>query len=189
MKRIDSKIVIAAFFVVASFGLLPLSARAQRATYNFNSGWKLFVGDPVGAERPEFEDGAWKPVTLPRPWNEDDAFRRDIADLSTGIAWYRKRFTLPRDFVNKKAFIEFEGVRFAGEVYLNGKFLGRHENGITAFGFDLTNDLVNGENVIAVRTDNSWDYKEKSTGSAFQWNDKNFNANATTTAVVVNGSE
>lgn len=48
-----------------------------------------------------------------------------------------------------------------------------------ACGFDISN-LVNygkKENIIAVRIDNSWNYKEKSTGSNFQWNDKNFNAN------------
>ena len=159
------------------FTLLTSIANAQRSTYNFNPGWKLFVGDPADAERPQFDDTAWKTVTLPRAWNEDDAFRKDIKDLSTGIAWYRKTFTLPDTSIGKKVFIEFEGVRFAGEVYLNGKFLGRHENGITAFGFDMTGDLVKGENVIAVRTDNSWDYKEKATGATYQWNDKNFNAN------------
>lgn len=157
--------------------LIFASTAAARETYNFNPGWKLFVGDPRGAETPSFNDAAWKSVTLPRPWNEDDAFRKDIKDLSTGIAWYRKRFTLPANAADKKVFIEFEGVRFAGEVYLNGKFIGRHENGITAFGFDITDGLVKGENVIAVRTDNAWDYKEKSTGSTYQWNDKNFNAN------------
>ena len=148
-----------------------------RTTYNFNSDWRLFVGDPQGAEAVSFDDSSWRPVTTPRPWNEDDAFRKDIKDLSTGIAWYRKHFKLPADGRYKKVFLEFEGVRFAAEFYLNGKFIGRHENGITAFGFDITNDLVEGENVIAVRTDNSWDYKELATGSTYQWNDKNFNAN------------
>ncbi len=146
-------------------------------TYNFNPDWRLSVGDLSGAEAVAFVDAGWEQVTLPRPWNEDDAFRKDIKDLSTGIAWYRKTFRLPEDAKGRKIFIEFEGVRFAGEVYLNGKFLGRHENGITAFGFDLTDHIVPGENLIAVRTDNSWDYKEKATGSAFQWNDRNFNAN------------
>ena len=48
-----------------------------------------------------------------------------------------------------------------------------------AFGFDIS-DVVNfgdAENVIAVRIDNSWDYREKATNSKFQWEDKNFNAN------------
>ncbi len=167
------KAALTIFLVV--FATAP-SADA-RATYNFNPGWKLFVGDPAGADKSVFDDSAWKHVTLPRPWNEDEAFKKDIKDLSTGIAWYRKTFSLPANAVDKKVFIEFEGVRFAGEVYLNGKFLGRHENGVTAFGFDITNELVKGENVISVRTDNAWDYREKSTNSTYQWNDKNFNAN------------
>ncbi len=157
--------------------LISAVSITARTTYNFNSDWQLFIGDPAGAESPGFDDSGWKTVTTPRPWNEDDAFRRDIKDLSTGIAWYRKHFRLPADSRDKKVFLEFEGVRFAGEFYLNGKFIGLHENGITAFGFDVTDLLVPGENVIAARIDNSWDYKEKATGSAFQWNDKNFNAN------------
>jgi beta-galactosidase len=157
--------------------LISAASSTARTTFNFNSDWKLFVGDPRGAEVATFDDGAWKSVTTPRPWNEDDAFRKDIKDLSTGIAWYRKHFRLPAGSRDKKVFLEFEGIRFAGEFYLNGKFIGRHENGVTAFGFDITDDLVDNENVIAVRTDNSWDYKEKATGSTFQWNDKNFNAN------------
>jgi hypothetical protein len=46
-----------------------------------------------------------------------------------------------------------------------------------AFGFDVTEFIVPGENVIAARVDNSWGYKEKASGSAFQWNDRNFYAN------------
>ena len=152
---------------------------SPRVKYNFNSDWKVFVGDAQGAESTSFDDSAWKEITTPYAWNEDDAFCKDIKDLSTGIAWYRKHFKLPADSNNKKVFLEFEGIRFAGEFYLNGKFMGRHENGVMAFGFDITNDVKSApqENVLAVRIDNAWDYKEKSTNTAFQWNDKNFNAN------------
>jgi len=149
----------------------------SRAKYNFNIDWKLFVGDAKDAEKAEFDDSKWKIVTTPNAWNEDEAFRKDIKDLSTGIAWYRKRFALPANSSNKKVFLEFEGIRQAGEFYLNGKFIGRHENGITGFGFDISNDLKTGENVIAVRIDNDWEYKEKATNTKFQWSDKNFNAN------------
>src|SRR5215213_3035982 len=153
------------------------SPGAARVKYNFNSDWKLFVGDAAGAENRDFDDSGWKIVTTPRAWNEDDAFRKDIAELPTGIAWYRKHFRLPAGSADKKTFLEFEGIRQAGEFYLNGKFIGRHENGVTAFGFDISDFVTAGENVLAVRIDNSWDYKEKATGSGFQWSDKNFNAN------------
>lgn len=157
--------------------LICVSFIEARTTYNFNSDWKLFVGEASGAEKSAFDDSGWKTITVPRAWNEDEAFKKDIKDLSTGIAWYRKHFKLPADAGGKKIFLEFEGIRFAGDFYLNGKFLGKHENGITAFGFDVSDSVVEGENVLAARIDNAWDYKEKATGSGFQWNDKNFNAN------------
>ena len=152
-------------------------ARAARAQYDFNPGWKLMVGDPAGAHQPGFDDGAWKPVTLRRAWNEDDAYARDIVDHSTRIAWYRKRFTIEDRAPGQKVFIEFEGARQAAEVFVNGRRIGLHENGVTAFGFDIGAALVAGENVVAVRTDNGWDYREQATGQRYQWADRNFNAN------------
>lgn len=169
--------MIRTLFAFILFILILVPLAEARAKYNFNSDWRLFVGDPAGAEKPDFDDSAWKSVTTPRPWNEDDAFRKDIKDLPTGIAWYRKHFKLPAGSIGKKVFLEFEGIRFGGEFFLNGKSIGRSDNGITAFGFDITDFIVAGENVLAARIDNAWDYKEKSSGSAFQWNDKNFNAN------------
>src|SRR4051812_37633091 len=100
-------------------------SRSPRAKYNFNSGWKVFVGDPKSAEIIDFDDSSWKNVTTPYAWNEDDAFRRDIKDLSTGVAWYRKHFQLPAASAGQKVFLEFEGIRHGGDFYLNGKFIGR----------------------------------------------------------------
>ncbi|MYN11005.1 glycoside hydrolase family 2 protein [Pseudoduganella aquatica] len=152
-------------------------AHAERQSYNFNPNWKLAVADPADAAQRAFDDSAWKAVTLPRAWNEDDAFSKDIVDLTTGVAWYRKHFTLPATAAGQKVFIEFEGARQAAEVYVNGKRIGLHENGINAFGFDITAALQPGDNMVAVRTDNSWDYREKATNQRYQWSDKNFNAN------------
>ena len=152
---------------------------ASRKKYNFNPEWRVLVGDPAGAEATGFDDKSWKSVTLPYAWNEDEAFKKDIKDLSTGVAWYRKHFRLPAGAAGQKVFIEFEGVRLAGEFYLNGQRLGLSENGVMAVGFDLTPFLkpAPADNVLAVRTDNDWDYKERATGQMFQWSNRNFNAN------------
>ena len=149
-----------------------------RTKYNFNGGWKVFTGD-VEAAPPGFDDASWKAVTLPYAWNEDEAFRKDIAELSTGIAWYRKHFRLPAAAKGQKVFFECEGIRQAGDFFVNGVHVGGHENGAMAFGFDISDAVKFGaeENVIAVRTDNDWNYKEKATNTKFQWEDKNFNAN------------
>lgn len=148
----------------------------DRKKYNFNSQWRLQVGDTPDAKNPTYNDSRWKEVTLPHAFNEDEAFKLAI-DLHTDtVIWYRKHFRLP-NLKDKKVFIEFEGVRMAGEFYLNGQYLGLHENGVMAIGFDLTPYMKEGENVIAVRIDNSWQYREKKTNAKFQWNDRNFNAN------------
>jgi len=150
---------------------------SPRSTYNLNPGWRTATGDIAGAERPDFDDAAWQTVTLPNAFNEREAFARDIRELSTGITWYRKRFTLPAGAERGKAFLEFEGVRQAAEVWVNGRSVILSEHGAMAFGADITPMLVPGENLVAVRVDNDWRYKERATGSGFQWNDRNFNVN------------
>ena len=112
-------------------------------------------------------------VRLPRAWNEDDAFRVNNAELPTDTVRYVKRFRLPRTARGKRVFVEFEGARHGARVWLNGHYLGLHEDGITAFGFDLTPYLdPKGENRLEVLTDNSWDYREEATKQRYQWNSK-----------------
>jgi len=67
----------------------------------------------------------------------------------------------------------------AGHFWVNGKLVGRFENGVTACGLDLT-DFVNfgdADNVIAVKVDNSNNYSEEATGAGFQWMGRAFNPN------------
>ena len=151
---------------------------AGREKYNFNSDWKLKVGDIAQAESVSYSDTGWKSVTLPHAFNEDEAFKLNIKDLTDTIVWYRKHFRLPADAKGRKVFIEFEGARQGIDLYVNGHLVGQHENGVMAFGFDLTAFVKPGkENVIAARIDNNWDYAEKATGVKYQWSNRNFNAN------------
>jgi len=149
------------------FVLLGGNAEAQaQHSINFDRDWTIQQG---GAERQ---------VTLPRAWNGESAFRVLIDDLPTDTARYVKTFTLPRSDRGKRVLIEFEGARQLAKVWLNGHYLGMHENGVGPFGFDLTPYLKYGkENRLEVLTDNSWQYREAATGAGFQWNNKNFNAN------------
>ena len=171
---------------------------AERIKQNFNADWRLCVGDYPNAVEASFDDSGWQRVTLPYAFNGDEAFRKDIVDLTDTICWYRKTFEisntrgnqtnlkpqtslrdtlLPSGGRNLKFFIEFEGVRQGADVYLNGHHLGSSDNGVMAFGCDLTPYIQEGENVLAVRCDNSWQYRDRKHNSRFQWNDRNFNAN------------
>ena len=171
---------ILAFASLSAFSPLTFAyepPQNPRTQYDFNANWRLNVGDVAGAQAPNFNDTAWKTVATPHAWNEDDAFKVSIDKLSTGIAWYRKRFQVPANSVGKKIFLEFEGIRHGGEFFLNGQSIGLSENGVMAFGFDITDKVKAGENVLAARIDNAWNYREKETNQGYQWNDKNFYAN------------
>ena len=148
----------------------------ERKKLNFNGQWLLAVGDAKEAMAPAYDDSDWQQVTLPYAFNGDEAFRKDIVDLTDTVVWYRKHFTLT-DVADRKVFVEFEGVRQGADFYLNGHYLGDSENGVMASGFDLTPYIINGQNVLAVRCDNSWQYRSRKHNSRYQWNDRNFNAN------------
>ena len=180
MRRISGSIL--GWCAALCLGLASTATAAPRVDRLFNDGWRMAVGEIAGAETQDFDDVAWKPVTLPRAFNEDQAFRDASADQKEAVIWYRKRLVLPADAdlaSGGKVFLTFDGVRQAADVYVNGVRVGGHENGVSGFGVDATAQIRPPPfvNLVAVRVDNSWTYKERATGSAFQWNNKNFNAN------------
>jgi beta-galactosidase len=174
-----------------------VAPKSPRTTLNFNYGWKFMKQDVAGAEVVAFDDAKWDTVATPHSFNDVDSFRKIIShgggDTGTykGLSWYRKHFKLPAAVSGQKVFLEFEGMRQAGDIYLNGKQVGLYENGVTAYGIDITDALQFGakENVLAVKVDNSTRYMERAfcaanpknaDGSAcvpagYEWNANDFN--------------
>ena len=136
-----------------------------REIYNFNQNW-LFAkipGDCNILSSPihqiEYDDSNWTAVTLPHTWNDKDGASGKTGlceggeHYYRGLACYRKHFCC--DYPDKRIFIEFGAANTIAEVYINGKTVGRHENGFSAFRFDITEYLRAGENVIAVKVNNA----------------------------------
>jgi beta-galactosidase len=135
---------------------------AERETLNFNPDWRFIKADPAGAQAPTFDDHAWKAVSTPHTFNDEDTFD-DWSILGhvgeqnqwSGRTWYRKTFNAPAAWQGEKVYLEFEAARQVAEVYLNGEKLGVCKTGFTPFGFDLTPYLKLGTaNVLAVMVDN-----------------------------------
>ncbi|MGH6645245.1 MAG: glycoside hydrolase family 2 protein, partial [Bradyrhizobium sp.] len=107
-------------------------------------------------------------------WN-DDRFREWCSNRNdtviersyVGKAWYRKHFTLDAAWTGRKVFIEFQAVYRIGNFYVNGQFVGLHENGVAPCGIDIT-DYVNfgADNVIAVQVNNDENAHTVSYGGA-----------------------
>ncbi len=81
---------------------------------------------------------------------------RVFPDTFNGIVWYKKTFNL--ESVGSDAWwLHFNAVDYRAEVWLNGRFLGSHENGYTGFEYCVTPELRQGENTLIVRVvDQDW---------------------------------
>ena len=193
IESLNMKNILLAAGLLLSLALNPLlradpiytPPASPHADYNFNPGWKFFQGDVTNAEQATFDDSAWSSVSAPHTYNDTDTYDEIISHSGgerhqyMGIAWYRKHFKLPAAAKGEKVFLEFEGLKQAGRFWVNGKLVGRFENGVTACGLDLS-DFVNfgdADNVIAVKVDNSNDYQEEATGTGYEWMGRAFNPN------------
>lgn len=134
-----------------------------RTIEKFTTGWQFTLSDSPDFKNPDFDASSWRTLNLPHDWSIEGSFdEKNPATpgggaLPGGIGWYRKTFTLPEAGQGKKYFIDFDGVYWNSEVWLNGQSLGKRPNGYISFRYELTPYLKFGteSNVIAVRVDNS----------------------------------
>ncbi len=134
---------------------------APRTTINFDEGWKFFKGDSQNAQDPALNDKTWRMVDLPHDWSiegivsENEPAGGSGGYYPTGIGWYRKHFSVTKDDLNKNNLILFEGVYMNSDVWLNGQHLGNWPYGYNSFYYNINSFLKAGENILAVRVDNS----------------------------------
>ncbi len=137
------------------------ATRAPRLTLALTQGWRFKQDNLLsGVESPTFDDSAWPAVALPHTWNRlgnPGTERSPLSNLVQGVGWYRLRFTIPSTAQGaKRYFLQFDGVGAIADVWLNGRYLGKHAGAFSRFRFDATEAIVpSGENVLAVKADNS----------------------------------
>jgi hypothetical protein len=125
-----------------------------RQTLNFNRDWKFELGDHPGAEVPGYDDANWEAIGLPHSFSIPYFLS---SRFYIGYGWYRKHFDAPASWAGKRVFLEFEGAFRVAEIFVNGRKVGEHKAGYTGFSLDITDAVVTGSNVVAVRLNNLWD--------------------------------
>jgi hypothetical protein len=134
-----------------------------RTTMPFDTGWLFNKGDASGADKAPFADASWRALSVPHDWSIEGPYSSSATTaagggfLPAGIGWYRKHFTLPAAFSERRIFIEFDGVMCNSTVYINGVSLGNRPYGYMTFRYEMTSQVTTGltENVIAIKVDNT----------------------------------
>ena len=149
---------------LAALCVWPLAGRAgdARTIWPFDSDWRFLNADSTGAEQPQFDDNAWRQVNVPHDWSIAGPFAETNLTggaggfLPSGVAWYRKHFSLPEKDKSRCVFIDFDGVMANSDVWINGFHLGHRPFGYVSFNYELTGHLnFGGDNVLVVRVDTS----------------------------------
>lgn len=136
------------FLLGLMLSVLTLGAQAGDAGVTLlNAGWSFTLEQEGAAQAVE--------VNLPHTWNAEDTLAGNL-DYFRGKAVYERTLSVKRK-EGRKYYLRFRGVNQNCEVRVNGELAGTHRGGYTAFIFDVTDLLQNGQNALEVRVDNSWD--------------------------------
>ncbi|MDB5231288.1 MAG: beta-galactosidase [Chitinophagaceae bacterium] len=146
-----------AFSISLLFNLVILSGlqAQERISSTINSNWLFLKGDTT-KKSPE---NNWTTISLPHTWNAQDVMD-EVPGYYRGDGWYRKTIYIPAGYKEKEVYLFFEGAGQVTEVFVNGKPVGRHVGGYTAFSFPVSSYLHyasegNAANQILVKVNNS----------------------------------
>ena len=140
-------------------GNRPLAEFASEKDVLFNCGWKfqLVTKDNKTTDfaSPQLDDSQWRTLDLPhdfqfeQPWTEGGGGARGFKPSCEG--WYRKTFTVPESWQGLNVKLDFGGIIYLGDVYINGTKVASTDYGYVGLEADLTKYLrYGGENVVAV---------------------------------------
>ena len=138
-------------------GLTTIQARQRQ---NFDADWLFLLGDSAQMSQVDYNDSHWRSLSVPHDWAiEGDFYVGNPSGagggaLPGGVGWYRKHFAVS-ELAEERLFLEFDGVYMNATVYVNGQKVGNRPYGYSSFEYDITPYVRAGQNVVAVRVDNS----------------------------------
>lgn len=149
---------------------LPLLSRKDGGFDLGSSNWRLQRDSPVNEDgtmlsKTGYLDSGWIPATVPATvlssyWNIGAIPDPNYGDNQLMISdsffyadfWYRTEFTAPAPFAGRRIWLNFDGINWKAEVYLNGEKLGRIEGGFMRGLFDITDKIRPKEkNALAIK--------------------------------------
>ncbi|MBR3149302.1 MAG: DUF4981 domain-containing protein [Eubacterium sp.] len=152
-----------------------LSGENSKYKMSLDGMWKFFWqrgldNQPDGFEKDEFDVSGWDEIKVPSVWQTEgysapyyyaSTFPRALSRSKSQIpkidrsmqeiGFYRRSFTLPKDFDGRELFLHFGACKAALEVWVNGEYVGYSTGSMTPHEFDITPFVKDGENTVAAK--------------------------------------
>ena len=129
-------------------------ASQRRQLFNFD--WKFRLGQVAGAADPALDDSAWRSLDLPHDFQFEQPWDKDVQSSSRAFkpmceGWYRKHFTADPSWQGRQVCLEFDGIMYVSDVYVNGKKVASGEYGYLGYEVEIGKYLkYDRPNVVAV---------------------------------------
>lgn len=138
--------------MIASFGLLLNSNAQERVVEQLNDAWQfVLLEDEI--DYISLSDTLWQDVQIPHTWNNKDI--QSGKSVHYGTAWYRRELNIEGGSMDKQYFLRFNGIGQYAELFINGKYVGQHLGGYSAFVFNITRFIdFDKTNIILVKVNN-----------------------------------
>ena len=170
MKILPFFLLLATLAHAAEMPVVPVKHQVWPGTESFDADWLFLPADkaipaPQPAPNPvaaapspapvtEAPESAWEKISLPHTWNAADT--EATTDYRLGVSWYRKHLPVSAGFLarDQRHYIRFGAANQQAQVYVNGQLAAEHAGGYSAFTVEVTQMLVEGDNIIEVKVDN-----------------------------------
>ena len=144
---------------VSSVQEVKAAESSDREVLNFDTEWLYSSVDYENGASVDLDDSGFEQVSVPHAntilqEHKGEDFEKEIASYRF-VSWYRRHFTLPKEYAGRNIMVEFEGVATVAQVYLNGELLAEHDGAYTGFTVDISDYVYTDgrDNVLAVRVD------------------------------------
>jgi len=123
----------------------PRPMLARSSWINLNGSYDYAI-TPIDADRPQTYDGKiLVPFCVESPLSGVSLPLRPDQKL-----WYRRMIDAPVRAAEERVILHFEAVDYVADVRINERLIGRHVGGYAPFSFDVTDDLLPGENALVI---------------------------------------
>ena len=121
--------------------------------FYLNDDWLFTEQFEDSLTAPEYPENTLQPVRLPHTCKETPFHYFDESFYQM-VSGYRRHLQVPADWQGKLILLTFEGAAHDSTVFCNGKKVGEHHCGYTAFTVDLTDNVLYGQdNLLCIRLD------------------------------------
>lgn len=133
----------------------PQFARAN--WQNLNGEWDFAFDDEEKGELKNYFRGFKTEKTINVPFTYQTAASGVGTKEMHEVMWYQKSFVPGEGLSGKRVLLCFNAVDYRADVWLNGERVGEHEGGYSAFSFDVSDLLKDGENLLVVKATDRYD--------------------------------